>query len=91
MHLDASAVDNGPLREVRGSHRAGVLSSNTVLEIARQQQPGECLVPRGGVIAMSPLLIHSSSRARVEAPRRVVPIEYADSLDLGEGIRLALA
>ena len=91
IHLDASTVANGPLRVVPGSHRAGVLSSKAVFDIARQQEPVACLVPRGGVMAMRPLLIHSSSRARVVEPRRVLHIEYADSLDLGEGIRLALA
>ena len=40
---------------------------------------------------MSPLLIHSSSKARVEARRRVLHIEYADSLMLGENNRLAIA
>jgi hypothetical protein len=40
---------------------------------------------------MRPLLIHASSKARVDEPRRVLHIEYADSLDLGNGIRLAMA
>jgi hypothetical protein len=40
---------------------------------------------------MRPLLIHSSSKAREGAPRRVLHIEYADSLDVGDGIRLAVA
>jgi ectoine hydroxylase-related dioxygenase (phytanoyl-CoA dioxygenase family) len=91
VHLDASTVANGPLCVIPDSHRAGVLNSNAVFEIARQQKPVECPVPRGGVMAMRPLLIHSSSRARVEEPRRVLHLEYADTLDLGEGIRLALA
>jgi hypothetical protein len=43
------------------------------------------------VLAMRPLLIHSSSKARAPEPRRVLHIEYADSLDLAEGIRLAVA
>jgi ectoine hydroxylase-related dioxygenase (phytanoyl-CoA dioxygenase family) len=90
VHLDAATVANGPLCVIPGSHRAGVLNSKAVFEIARQQKPVACLVPRGGVMAMRPLLIHSSSRVQVEDPRRVLHIEYADSLDLGEGIRLAL-
>jgi hypothetical protein len=40
---------------------------------------------------MRPLLIHSSGKARTDAPRRVLHIEYADSLDLAPGIRLAVA
>ena len=55
------------------------------------RQPFECLASRGGVIAMRPLLIHSSSRARVGEPRRVLHIEYAESMHLGKDIHLALA
>jgi hypothetical protein len=40
---------------------------------------------------MPPLLIHSSSKAQSDAPRRVLHIEYSDSLDLKPGIRLAVA
>jgi hypothetical protein len=40
---------------------------------------------------MRPLLIHASSKVLSDEPRRVLHIEYADSLDLADGIRLALA
>jgi len=40
---------------------------------------------------MRPLLIHSSPRAISSDPRRVLHIEYADSLELAPGIRLAMA
>jgi hypothetical protein len=40
---------------------------------------------------MRPLLVHSSSKARGAGPRRVLHIEYADALDLGAGLRLAIA
>lgn len=91
IHLDASTAENGPLRVIPGSHAAGVLSDGEVFDTARRQEPVDCLVPRGGVLAMSPLLIHSSSKARVDEPRRVLHIEYADSLAVGEHIRLAVA
>ena len=39
---------------------------------------------------MRPLIIHSSSKAKSAEPRRVLHIEYAVSLDLGNGIRLAV-
>jgi hypothetical protein len=42
-------------------------------------------------MAMRPLLIHSSSKARTAAPRRVLHIEYADSLQLDSDVRLAIA
>ncbi len=91
LHLDASTSDNGPLRVIPGSHAAGVMSDEEVFSLAGAQNHVECLVGRGGVLAMRPLLIHSSSKARTGEPRRVLHIEYADSLDLAPGIRLAVA
>jgi ectoine hydroxylase-related dioxygenase (phytanoyl-CoA dioxygenase family) len=90
IHLDASTAENGPLRVIPGSHADGVLSDEEVFGIARRQEHVDCLVSRGGVLAMRPLLIHSSSKARADMPRRVLHIEYADSLSLGENIRLSV-
>jgi len=92
VHLDASSPDNGPLRVIPGSHRLGVLSSEEALRVAHQGPAMECLAERGGIIAMRPLLIHASSKADPSRPpRRVVHIEYADSLDLAPGTSLALS
>jgi len=91
LHLDESDADNGPLRVIPGSHLGGVLTDEAVLECARSRAPFECLSPRGGVIAMKPLLIHSSSKACSMRSRRVLHIEYCDSLELRSGIRLAIA
>lgn len=91
VHLDASNRNNGPLRIVPGSHHLGVMPEDEVLAVASEGQHLECVVARGGVLAMRPLLIHSSSKSRSDAPRRVLHIEYADSLDLSNGIRLAVA
>jgi ectoine hydroxylase-related dioxygenase (phytanoyl-CoA dioxygenase family) len=91
IHLDASTSDNGPLRVIPGSHLAGVLSDDEILDLARTQESVEAIVPRGGVLAMRPLLVHSSSKARASERRRVLHVEYADALDLGPGGRLAVA
>jgi ectoine hydroxylase-related dioxygenase (phytanoyl-CoA dioxygenase family) len=91
IHLDASTSDNGPLRVIPGSHAAGLLSDSEVFDYVRAHSPIECLAPQGSVLAMRPLLIHSSSKARIGDPRRVLHIEYAESLELEPGIRLAVA
>ena len=91
VHLDPSTGENGPLRVIPGSHLNGVLTDDEILDLARTQKKIECLVPRGGVLAMRPLLIHSSSKALGPEPRRVLHIEYADNLALGPGLRLAIA
>jgi ectoine hydroxylase-related dioxygenase (phytanoyl-CoA dioxygenase family) len=91
VHLDDSTEQNGPLRVIPGSHLQGVLSDEEVMELVQQREATECLVSRGGVIAMRPLLIHSSSKVQNEAPRRVLHVEYCDSLELGPGVRLRVA
>jgi len=91
IHLDPSTIQNGPLRVIPGSHEAGVLSDEEVFAVARRGERIDCSVRRGGVPAMRPLLIHSSSKATVNLPRRVLHIEYADSLTLSADVRLAIA
>lgn len=91
IHLDPSTFDNGPLRVISGSHSLGVLTSDDVLKTARERKYVECAVPRGGVLAMKPLLIHSSLKAITTAPRRVLHIEYADSICLADDICLSAA
>jgi ectoine hydroxylase-related dioxygenase (phytanoyl-CoA dioxygenase family) len=91
ISLDASTSENGPLRVIPGSHLAGVLSDDEILGLARTHQNIEVHVPRGGVLAMRPLLVHSSSKARSGEPRRVLHLEYAEALELKPGLRLAIA
>ena len=90
VHLDASLADNGPLRAIPGSHCGGVLSDKEVHDYAEAHLAVDCIVTKGGVLAMSPLLIHGSSKARVPDPRRVLHVEYADSLDLSPDLTLAV-
>jgi hypothetical protein len=90
IHLDASTSRNGPLRVLPGSHQAGVLSDEEVFRKARDLAPLDCIVGRGGVLRMRPLLIHSSSKALGPEPRRVLHLEYAASLELGAGLRLVV-
>jgi hypothetical protein len=44
---------------------------------------------RGGAISIRPLLVHASSKSRTDRRRRVIHIEYALSLDVGDGLSLA--
>jgi hypothetical protein len=43
-------------------------------------------VPRGGIMAMRPLLLHASSKASNDSPRRVLHFVYGPP-DLPEGLR----
>jgi ectoine hydroxylase-related dioxygenase (phytanoyl-CoA dioxygenase family) len=91
LHLDASTAEKGPLRVLQGSHACGVMSDADVFAMARSRPYVDCIVGRGGVMVMYPLLVHSSVKARSDSPRRVLHIEYANSLVLAPGIQLAVA
>lgn len=91
VHLDDSDASNGALRVLPGSHARGVLSGREVAAAARSTTPADCVVGRGGILVMRPLLIHSSPKAVSPAPRRVLHVEYADSLVLAPRIELAEA
>jgi len=91
VHLDDSTAVNGPLRVLPGTHRLGVLSDERLHELAASIAASDCTVPRGGIVAMRPLLVHSSSKAASTEPRRVVHIEYAASLALGSQLELCVA
>jgi ectoine hydroxylase-related dioxygenase (phytanoyl-CoA dioxygenase family) len=91
IHLDDSTAQNGPLRVIPGSHRVGVLTADAISQAVARDGVRECPVPRGGILVMRPLLIHASSKAITAAPRRVLHLEYACSIDLEAGLRLRIA
>jgi hypothetical protein len=62
LHFDDSCHANRPLR---------VLPEAAIDQCVREVSPVDCLVPRGGIIAMRPLLLHASSKAITDRPRRV--------------------
>jgi hypothetical protein len=86
VHLDDCDETNGTLRVVSGSHRLGRLTSSAAME--ERNRCGECsvAVPRGGVMAMRPLLLHASSKSFNDAPRRVLHFVFGPSA-LAEGLR----
>ena len=90
VHLDDSSENNGPLRVLPATHTQGVLSDDAMRLLATQVAPVDCLVPRGGVLAMRPLLVHASSKSRVGANRRVLHIEYAAPTVLAEKLSLVV-
>lgn len=91
VHLDDSTADNGPLRVLPGTHTQGVLTDDEVHALAEGVAAVDCLMPLGGVVAMRPLVIHASSKSRIETPRRVLHIEYSASAAIADGLELAIA
>jgi len=90
VHLDPSTEGNGPLKVIPGSHQKRLLDDGELLKWTARE-PFECLVSKGGVIAISPLLVHASSKCLNDEPRRVLHIEYAANLEIAYQIHLAMS
>jgi len=86
VHLDDCDIWNGALRVILGSHKRGRLSHEAISDCIKTEVPAVCAVPRGGVLLMKPLLLHSSSVSAKPFHRRVIHFEFASS-ELPEGLR----
>ena len=91
LHLDDSRSENGPLRVLPGTHTRGVLTDESLHDLSTQVPAVDCLMARGGVLAMRPLIVHASSKSQSEALRRVLHVEYASSVNVVDGLKLAIA
>jgi ectoine hydroxylase-related dioxygenase (phytanoyl-CoA dioxygenase family) len=91
VHLDDSTAENGPLRVLSGTHTLGVLTDQALHDLSTRIAAVECLAPRGGVLAMRPLVVHASSKSQAEVPRRVLHIEYAASPLIADSLELTIA
>ncbi|HET6179402.1 MAG TPA: phytanoyl-CoA dioxygenase family protein [Candidatus Sulfotelmatobacter sp.] len=91
VHLDDSTAGNGPLRILPRTHNLGVLSDDALHHLSTRIVPVDCVCPKGGVLAMRPLVVHASSKSQTQMPRRVLHIEYAASASLAEPLELAVA
>jgi len=72
LHLDDCDEQNGALRVVPRSHRLGRLNSGKNHHECNQQGTVVVSVPSGGAMLMRPLLLHASSKANIDRPRRVL-------------------
>lgn len=91
LALDDSTEANGPLRVLPGTQGMGVLTDGEILGLAKRIEGVSCPVERGGVVAMRPLAVHASSKSASDAARRVLHIEYAESLEIAAGMTLVRA
>jgi ectoine hydroxylase-related dioxygenase (phytanoyl-CoA dioxygenase family) len=91
IHLDDSGAANGPLRVLPGTHRAGVLTDEQIRALGHEVPAVDCSIMKGGVLAMRPLVVHASSKSQSEMARRVLHIEYTNSMTIAEGLELSNA
>ncbi len=76
VHLDDCNEDSGPLEVIPGSHGHGRLEADAIAAMVAANPSRLCLAVRGDIVAMRPLLLHRSQRARVPTARRVVHMEF---------------
>lgn len=77
LHIDECGEEDGPLRVVPGSHRLGRLTPEAIATARRELGESVVLVPRGGALAMRPLILHASSKSTGVGRRRVLHFVFA--------------
>jgi len=82
IHLDDTDENNGALKVVPRS-QAGIYRPETI--DWETEKETVCKVKAGGVMVMSPLLLHSSSKTTNNNRRRVIHIEFSNQ-DLPKGM-----
>jgi hypothetical protein len=76
---------------IPGTHRLGLLADAEIGALTGSRPSAVCCVPRGGVLAMSPLLLHASSKASAARPRRVLHFEYTATSTFEGGLETAIS
>jgi hypothetical protein len=81
LHLDDMTEENGPLKVIPGSHRAGKAAADGTTP------PRTVLARRGDVLLVRPLVEHCSGRPHPDTRqhRRILHLEFAASADLPDG------
>ncbi|ALM47588.1 phytanoyl-CoA dioxygenase [Flavobacterium psychrophilum] len=77
IHLDETNEDNGALKVIPGSHNKQVYRPETI-DWSKETEVN-CNVPKGGVMIMKPMLLHSSGRTTNNARRRVIHVEFSNA------------
>ena len=72
LHLDDSTQENGPLRVIPASHKGGTLTTSQIRMSYDAKRGTDCIVPKGGIVLMHPMLLHASSKGTSAQPRRVL-------------------
>jgi len=85
VHLDDADEENGALQVLPGTHKHGRLGSEDILKLRMALASVTCLVKRGDVVLMRPLLLHASSQAVTPTRRRVLHFEYS-AAELAPGL-----
>jgi ectoine hydroxylase-related dioxygenase (phytanoyl-CoA dioxygenase family) len=75
IHLDDTDENNGALKVISGSHLKGIHRAENI-DWSKNKET-ICIVDRGGIMIMRPLLMHASERTTNKERRRVIHIEFS--------------
>lgn len=75
LHLDDCGENQGALKALFASHQYGRLPEDSIAQFVGGDVV-TCSVPRGGILAFRPLLVHASERATDPGSRRVIQLEF---------------
>ncbi len=78
IHLDNTNEENGALKVIPKSHLKGIYRPEKI-DWTKETET-TCIVNKGGIMIMRPLLLHSSGRTTNKNKRRVIHIEFSRSL-----------
>jgi predicted DNA-binding transcriptional regulator YafY len=87
IHLDDTTIKNGALKVVPGSHNKRLNDADIKL-ISESSIPFISEVGSGGVQLLKPLLLHASSKTKIQKRRRVLHLEFS-SIALPNGLEYA--
>ena len=81
IHLDEVTDENGPLKVIAGSHRSGKAAAES------PNAPQAIYARAGDVLAMRPLVSHSSGQSAPDTTRhrRILHLEFAGARELPDG------
>jgi ectoine hydroxylase-related dioxygenase (phytanoyl-CoA dioxygenase family) len=77
IHLDETNQDNGALKVIPQSHAKQIYRPETINRETETEIT--CIVNKGGIMIMKPLLLHSSGRTVNNSRRRVIHIEFSSA------------
>jgi ectoine hydroxylase-related dioxygenase (phytanoyl-CoA dioxygenase family) len=86
IHLDDTNEQNGALKVIPKSHLKQIYRPENIDWTIETEMV--CDVPKGGIMFMKPLLLHSSGRTTDNRKRRVIHIEFSNTA-LPEAIKWA--
>jgi ectoine hydroxylase-related dioxygenase (phytanoyl-CoA dioxygenase family) len=75
LHLDDCDAESGGLCVVPASHEYGRLPEDSIEQFTRYNVT-TCAVPKGGLMAMRPLLLHASSPATFPGSNRIIQLDF---------------